>query len=230
MTNTKINSSSGCITTIIRLHSLLAFKTTIDPTWDYVPVTIWTELELASGFVCVSLPAIRILLVLIFPKSLFASISSKSRSRDAPEPNPETKKKEKKGFSWMHISTDNYDSNVTDSQRSRFWPSTSHSRSPSHRRLGSGPGEEVNLSHVKTCTSPVRSSIHRGSNRVRSSEQVKMLAVPNARHQQVCKSCGSEGEYVTALPRIGCLPDESFGKGESSHKSVKRDGRWWNVV
>ncbi|KAF1960294.1 hypothetical protein CC80DRAFT_383297, partial [Byssothecium circinans] len=58
----------GCIATIVRLHTLVILKSTIDPTWDYVPVTVWTEIELACCFVCVSLPAIRVLLLRIMPK------------------------------------------------------------------------------------------------------------------------------------------------------------------
>ncbi|KAJ8111237.1 hypothetical protein OPT61_g6125 [Boeremia exigua] len=61
--------SFGCITTIVRLRSLLTFKISVDPTWDYVPVVIWTELEITAAFACVSLPAIRVLLVKITPKS-----------------------------------------------------------------------------------------------------------------------------------------------------------------
>ncbi|KAF2708615.1 hypothetical protein K504DRAFT_335103, partial [Pleomassaria siparia CBS 279.74] len=72
----------GFITTILRLHTLLLFRISIDPTWDYVPVTIWTELELGSGFVCVSLPTIRILFTMIFPRNLLSSIMSR-RNRSA---------------------------------------------------------------------------------------------------------------------------------------------------
>lgn len=61
---------SGCITTIIRLRTLLIFKISVDPTWEYVPIVIWTELEITAAFACVSLPAIRVLLEKITPKSL----------------------------------------------------------------------------------------------------------------------------------------------------------------
>ncbi|KAF1968089.1 hypothetical protein BU23DRAFT_269783 [Bimuria novae-zelandiae CBS 107.79] len=73
----------GCIATFIRLQSLLTFKTTIDPTWDYVPITIWSEVELSCAFACVSLPAIRILLVKMFLHSIF---SSANRSRNTTNP------------------------------------------------------------------------------------------------------------------------------------------------
>jgi hypothetical protein len=53
--------SLGCIATIVRLHTLTTFRISVDPTWDYVPATIWTEVELAAGSICVSLPSIRVL-------------------------------------------------------------------------------------------------------------------------------------------------------------------------
>ncbi|KAL8381963.1 hypothetical protein RB595_005969 [Gaeumannomyces hyphopodioides] len=51
----------GCIATIVRLSTLEGFGDSIDPTWDYVPVTYWTSIELAAGFVVSSMPAIRTL-------------------------------------------------------------------------------------------------------------------------------------------------------------------------
>lgn len=53
--------SLGCVATIIRLHTLTTFRISVDPTWDYVSATIWTEVELAAGSICVSLPSIRVL-------------------------------------------------------------------------------------------------------------------------------------------------------------------------
>lgn len=54
----------------MRFHSLFAFKDSFDPTWDYVSVTLWTEFEVGSGFVCASLPSLRsILLAWPWPSS-----------------------------------------------------------------------------------------------------------------------------------------------------------------
>jgi hypothetical protein len=75
------NASSGCIATIVRLRSLLHFKISVDPTWDYVPVTIWTEIELACVFVCVSLPSIKQLLCIVMPNNIFTSLSHRSTSQ-----------------------------------------------------------------------------------------------------------------------------------------------------
>ncbi|KAG4442030.1 hypothetical protein IFR05_002498 [Cadophora sp. M221] len=58
----------GCIISIVRLQSLLIFGTSIDPTWDYVAVTIWTVLELAVAIICSCLPALRTLIIHIYPK------------------------------------------------------------------------------------------------------------------------------------------------------------------
>lgn len=74
----------GCVATLMRLPSLSTFTVSIDPSWDYVAVTIWTELELAAGFVCVSLPPIRIVFVKLLPKSvkkMFSSMATQSRSK-----------------------------------------------------------------------------------------------------------------------------------------------------
>lgn len=65
-----LTSFSGCVTTIIRLRTLLLFKISYDPSWDYVPIVIWTELEVSAAFACISLPAIRVLLVKLTPKQL----------------------------------------------------------------------------------------------------------------------------------------------------------------
>ncbi|KAH7353624.1 integral membrane protein [Plectosphaerella cucumerina] len=52
----------GLIATVLRLQTLLVFGNSLDPTFDYVPVLLWTTAELAAGIVCTCLPAIRKLL------------------------------------------------------------------------------------------------------------------------------------------------------------------------
>ncbi|KAJ4288928.1 hypothetical protein N0V90_011269 [Kalmusia sp. IMI 367209] len=103
--------------------------TTIDPTWDYVPVTIWTEIELACGYVCVSLPAIRVLLSRVFPKSMFASISRSRNGNDRSTPQklepmlaPKPIKKKRRESSWMRITTATMASDVEPSPM--VWPLT----------------------------------------------------------------------------------------------------------
>jgi hypothetical protein len=55
------NSShhSVCIASMIRLYTLKYFGLTADPTWDNIPVTLWTTLETTTAVVCTCLPSIR---------------------------------------------------------------------------------------------------------------------------------------------------------------------------
>ncbi|KAF1994515.1 hypothetical protein P154DRAFT_585650 [Amniculicola lignicola CBS 123094] len=115
----------GTITTILRLRSLLIFHISVNPTWDYVPVTVWTELELGCIFVCLCLPSVRILLVRILPAGMLASLKSRTRSRSSRKsdkdkthgvqnatapageqrgPGAEEKKRENTGFTWLQVS------------------------------------------------------------------------------------------------------------------------------
>lgn len=71
----------GCITTMVRMHTLTLYNISFDPSWDYAPVAIWTELELVAGCVCVSLPAIRVLASRYLPagvKELFSRVTGSS--------------------------------------------------------------------------------------------------------------------------------------------------------
>jgi hypothetical protein len=81
--------SLGCIATIIRLHTLTTFRISVDPTWDYVSATIWTEVELAAGSICVSLASIRILIAKTMPgrvKNIFSHIIHPMRNRSERKP------------------------------------------------------------------------------------------------------------------------------------------------
>ncbi|KAF2014114.1 hypothetical protein BU24DRAFT_441763 [Aaosphaeria arxii CBS 175.79] len=173
----------GCITTIVRLHSLLTFKIGMDPTWDYVPVTIWTGLELGSGFVCVSLPSIRILLKMILPKrclNFFTSIKSNSSRDQGLVENPSQKEYRRDGI-W----------NIAER-----WPT------------------EISTVHL-TRTS-VTSHVSGDCESLREEECERQEAKPsNYRH--LCLSCGSQSDLITALPRIGCLPDQSFSRDDPHH-------------
>jgi hypothetical protein len=71
---------------MIRLRALLNFGISVDPTWDYTDVSIWTGAELASGILCASLPAIHQLLTRILPNRLLSLFTSRSHSRSTPLP------------------------------------------------------------------------------------------------------------------------------------------------
>lgn len=72
----------GCVATMVRLHSLTLYNISFDPAWDYAPVVALTELELATACICVSLPAVRILVNRYLPTSLKKLISRVTNSSD----------------------------------------------------------------------------------------------------------------------------------------------------
>lgn len=75
---------SGCIVSAVRLRILLGFGNSIDPTWDYVFVVIWTAIELGVAIVLSCLPAIRVLLIRVSPKVFLTSLwSSKSQNSNS---------------------------------------------------------------------------------------------------------------------------------------------------
>lgn len=54
---------------ILRLQSLVQFRSdTINPTWDYVNVAIWSDVEVNVGIICICMPSLRLLLTRLFPK------------------------------------------------------------------------------------------------------------------------------------------------------------------
>jgi hypothetical protein len=117
--------SFGCITTILRLHTLTTFKISIDPTWDYVPTTIWTEFELAAGGLCVSLPSIRIFVIKALPerfKNFLSHISQQSRKWSQPTPKQSNALSSQGGWktppSWIVITAGNDSRDVCSSRTS----------------------------------------------------------------------------------------------------------------
>ncbi|OAA58475.1 Extracellular membrane protein, CFEM domain protein [Niveomyces insectorum RCEF 264] len=61
------------VVSILRLHSLLSFANTINPTWDEYGVTSWSTIEVNVGIICASLPTVRLVLVHFFPRAFGSS-------------------------------------------------------------------------------------------------------------------------------------------------------------
>ncbi|KAH7072137.1 hypothetical protein BKA63DRAFT_577881 [Paraphoma chrysanthemicola] len=206
----------GCVATIIRLQTLLEFKISIDPTWDYVPVTIWTELELVVGFVCVSLPSIRILIVKALPvkvKEFLSHITSRS-SRSNQTPQAETPKGSrdwKKPSSWINITLEANDSGHGSaggrSFRSVFSRDSMTPSTHRHMRNGSRRLESAMSHYSESEVAVTRPPYH---------EPVELLNIPNPQNAPVrdsFRSQSSRDSRITALPtisKIGCLPEGSF--------------------
>ena len=66
----------GTIISAIRLRTLLIFGNSIDPSWDYVFVVIWTALELGVAMIASCLPALRTLFIRLYSSSLSFSVLS----------------------------------------------------------------------------------------------------------------------------------------------------------
>lgn len=239
----------GCVATIMRIPALSTFKISIDPSWDYVPTTIWTELELAAGFLCVSLPSIRMLVVRLMPKRVkefLTSITHPSKNKSNPIPRPQQavspeQRKWSKPKSWIDISANSTEysnessmggkefepltlgSGVRGSFMSAFWnhgssqtSKVSHLRSNQHRRLESAMSN-YSESDVAVTRPPYQEE---RSNAI--FEQVELSNVPlkSKRHTSTSE------EHITALPRIGCIPEGSYSNTDVARNQQPPAAQW----
>ncbi|KAH7359817.1 hypothetical protein BKA66DRAFT_426625 [Pyrenochaeta sp. MPI-SDFR-AT-0127] len=234
--------SFGCIATIVRLHTLLIFKVSIDPTWDYVPVTVWTELELAASFACVSLPSIRVLLVRVMPtrvKEMFSHIthpSSKDSSAQKQQkplpPLPPPSRQWKKPSSWINITLDVDENKTTAESRKGFMrgflpghsvpsPFSSHSRDGS-RRLHSAMSN-YSESGVASTRPPYREP---SESKDQPIELSPVLTSPAEKLAHLSKKSSESSEDITALPKIGCLPERNFSDLDLTRHGRKPERKW----
>jgi hypothetical protein len=75
------------IVSVIRLSSLIDFRATQNASWDYWNVAIWSTIEMTIGIIFACMPAIRLILVRLFPKFLGTTNATKpslSHSGQAP--------------------------------------------------------------------------------------------------------------------------------------------------
>lgn len=61
-------------TSCIRLRFLVLFARTTNPAWDYSDVLVWSGVEVAVSIIVSSLPAIRILLIAMWPKAFSTGV------------------------------------------------------------------------------------------------------------------------------------------------------------
>ncbi|KAF4119510.1 CFEM domain [Geosmithia morbida] len=55
------------VVSILRLRSLIYFSKTDNPTWQFYDVSLWSDVEVSVAVICACLPAVRLLLVKMFP-------------------------------------------------------------------------------------------------------------------------------------------------------------------
>jgi len=65
-----ISSSSVTVVSGLRLKSLVHFAASNNPTWDQADVINWSNIEINVGIICACMPALRVILVHMFPKIL----------------------------------------------------------------------------------------------------------------------------------------------------------------
>lgn len=101
------------ITSCIRLHFIVQFARSLNPAWDYTDSLIWSSLEVAVSIIVTSLPAIRALLTLVWPK-LFGATARKSSSSGQRSGKPPARSAQSRIFSMMAKMTNGED--VSDSE------------------------------------------------------------------------------------------------------------------
>lgn len=62
------------IVSILRLRSLIPLANTTNQTWAFYEVALWSSIEMSVGVMCACLPAVRLVLIRIFP-AISGSIS-----------------------------------------------------------------------------------------------------------------------------------------------------------
>jgi hypothetical protein len=227
----------GCIATFVRLQALLAFKLSLDPTWDFVPVVIWTELELAAAFVCASLPSIRVLLAKVLPtglKVVFSSGASRSRSRSHSAPKAATPAREwTKPAAWVHISHEAPNSGKVTGNKSSFggvWNRDSETPS-THRHVRQGSRRlDAEMRNYSGSGVAVTRPPYREKAIEMKRDKVELLEVkkPSKLARFSIRSHDSRDSRITALPKIGCLPEGSYSdldvRKQPKGCSCKRNG------
>jgi hypothetical protein len=216
----------GAVATIMRLPSLSTFKISIDPTWDYVAVTKWSQLELAAGIVCLSIPSIRVIVAMIIPASLkeklrmntLAKTYGKSNSKSAPKSNNSNISKlhnnsnvhkEMRGQeSWGNVSKVSH-TVVTVQEpppvktRTRFMNAI-RSRPPPVPPQPTRPNRADSTSSNNSVAKIAATSFPFRDGSTNTDFQLTNL---RASARNSCMTCGEVDEQMTALPRMGCIPE-----------------------
>ncbi|KXJ88215.1 hypothetical protein Micbo1qcDRAFT_19083 [Microdochium bolleyi] len=69
------------IVSILRLQYIVTFATTRNPTQDFVPVGIWSVVEVSVGIICACLPALRSLLSRVLPRVFGTTVNTAKSSQ-----------------------------------------------------------------------------------------------------------------------------------------------------
>lgn len=78
------------IISIVRLHTLVKFGYTENPTWTYMEISTWSTVEIAVGMICVCMPSYRLLIMQLFPSHKGASYKG-TTNEDSNSPDTHSK-------------------------------------------------------------------------------------------------------------------------------------------
>ena len=202
---------------MIRLHALAGFKISLDPTWDYVNVVVWTGAELAAGIVCASLPAVRQLLTMILPSRFQKFVTNRSRSRTLASgrdggqtPSLQQKGKDlsaSSGSGHSASKTWGVKTNISASSRTRSqaekMQDIERGRISAEQLEGGSTTRRPRITGFKAMTSTEGGET---VGRTSDDDELELLQSPCHTYQPGTYA-GGGGEEMTALPRIGGLPD-----------------------
>ena len=230
----------GAVATVMRLPSLSTFKISIDPTWDYVAVTKWSQLELAAGILCLSLPSIRIVVAMIIPASVKDMLSmntfSKAYGKSDPKSNNSHNSASKKS------SKPQNNSNVhAEMREQKSWGNVSEvshtAATLQEPRPTKTRGRFVRAIWPRAPPVPPKSTRANRADSTSSNNSVAKIAATSfpfrdesknldfeltnvrgsIRHS--CRTCNERDERLTALPNMGCIPERSY----SPYEDYSRD-------
>ncbi|KAG4441856.1 hypothetical protein IFR05_002657 [Cadophora sp. M221] len=72
--------SFACVTSIIRIKFVTSYGNTIDETWNYVDVVIWSSIETYTAVICACLMCIRPLIMKYIPGVFPATVNSRNNT------------------------------------------------------------------------------------------------------------------------------------------------------
>jgi hypothetical protein len=236
----------GAVATIMRLPSLSTFKISLDPTWDYVAVTKWSQLELAAGVLCLSLPSIRIIFAMIIPASVKEMLSmntfSKAYGRSDPGSAPKSNnsnnakihnnsnvhKEIREQKSWGNVSKVSHTAVTVQEPppvktRTRFMNAI-RSRPPPVPPKSTRPNRADSTSSNNSVAKIAATSFPFRDGSTNSDFQLTNVRA-SVRHS--CMTCSEADEQMTALPRMGCIPERPHSPYEDytrhHHAQQQRD-------
>ncbi|KGQ05202.1 hypothetical protein BBAD15_g9528 [Beauveria bassiana D1-5] len=73
-----LTGSFVTVVSALRLRSLIYFANSINPTWDELPLALWSTIEINVGLMCACLPTLRLILVRIWPRVFGSTLRSAS--------------------------------------------------------------------------------------------------------------------------------------------------------